>query len=45
MADMATGHAAKEAAVRGEQYLGFSEATYVNASFILYGHGMRRGMR
>ena len=43
MTDTAADRAAEEAAARGEQYLGFSEATYAAASPILHGHGIRRG--
>lgn len=43
MTDTAADRAAEEAAARGEQYLGFSEATYASASPILHGHGIRRG--
>ncbi|CAI4212179.1 unnamed protein product [Parascedosporium putredinis] len=41
--DTAADRAAEEAAVKGEPYLGFSEATYHSASPILHGHGVRRG--
>ncbi|KND88457.1 Phosphatidylserine decarboxylase proenzyme 1, mitochondrial [Tolypocladium ophioglossoides CBS 100239] len=41
--DTAADHAADEAAKRGEQYLGFAEATYEGASAVLQGHALRRG--
>ncbi|SPN98822.1 related to phosphatidylserine decarboxylase [Cephalotrichum gorgonifer] len=41
--DTAADRAAEEAAAKGEQYLGFSEATYADASPILHGHGVKRG--
>lgn len=43
MTDTAADRAAEAAAARGEQYLGFSEATYAAASPILHGHGIRKG--
>lgn len=43
LTDTAADHAAEEASQRGEPYLGFSEATYENASPVLHGHALRRG--
>ncbi|GAB0133179.1 hypothetical protein EsDP_00001592 [Epichloe bromicola] len=43
LTDTAADKAAEEAAQRGEQYLGFAEATYENASSVLGGHALRRG--
>lgn len=41
--DTAADKAAEEAQKRGEQYTGFSEATYENASLVLGGHALRTG--
>lgn len=41
--DTAADRAAHEAAARGEQYIGYSEATYEMASPVLHGHALRRG--
>ncbi|KAF2672655.1 phosphatidylserine decarboxylase [Microthyrium microscopicum] len=41
--DTAADRAAEQAAARGEQYSGFAEATYENASELLGGHALRRG--
>jgi phosphatidylserine decarboxylase len=41
--DTAADRAAEEAAKRGEQWSGFVEATYGNASQVLGGHALRRG--
>lgn len=41
--DTAADRAAEEAAVRGEPYSGFAEATYAQASKVLGGHALRRG--
>lgn len=43
LTDTAAARAAEEAALRGEQYGGFSEATYASASPVLHGHAVRRG--
>ncbi|EFY85389.1 phosphatidylserine decarboxylase proenzyme 1 precursor [Metarhizium acridum CQMa 102] len=43
LTDTAADHAAEEAAKRGEPYMGFSEATYEEASSVLHGHALRRG--
>ncbi|KAG6134432.1 hypothetical protein E4U38_002427 [Claviceps purpurea] len=43
LTDTAADQAAEEATQRGEQYLGFAEATYENASPVLRGHALRRG--
>jgi phosphatidylserine decarboxylase len=40
--DTAADRAAEEAAQRGEQYSGFAEASYENASAVLGGHALRR---
>jgi phosphatidylserine decarboxylase len=41
--DTAADRAAEEAAKRGEQWSGFVEATYANASQVLHGHALKRG--
>ncbi|MCJ1261534.1 phosphatidylserine decarboxylase 1 [Lobaria immixta] len=41
--DTAADRAAEEAALRGEPYSGFAEATYAQASKVLGGHALRRG--
>ncbi|KUI71392.1 Phosphatidylserine decarboxylase proenzyme 1, mitochondrial [Cytospora mali] len=41
--DTAADKAAEEAAMRGEPYTGFSEATYETASPVLQGHALRKG--
>lgn len=41
--DTAADRAAEEAAIRGEPYSGFAEATYAQASKVLGGHALRRG--
>lgn len=41
--DTAADRAAEEAAIRGESYSGFAEATYAQASKVLGGHALRRG--
>lgn len=41
--DTAADRAAEEAAVRGEAYSGFAEATYAQASKVLGGHALQRG--
>lgn len=41
--DTAADRAAGEAAMRGEPYSGFAEATYAQASKVLSGHALRRG--
>lgn len=41
--DTAADKAAEEAQKRGEQYTGFSEASYENASLVLGGHALRTG--
>ena len=43
LTDTAADQAVDEAAQRGEQYLGFAEATYEEASPVLHGHALRRG--
>jgi phosphatidylserine decarboxylase len=41
--DTAADREAQKAKERGEQYAGFSEASYANASKVLGGHALRRG--
>ena len=41
--DTAADREAQKAKERGEQYVGFSEASYKNASKVLGGHALRRG--
>ena len=41
--DTAADRAAEEAARAGQRYLGFTEATYEEASPVLHGHALRRG--
>lgn len=43
LTDTAADKAAEEAALRGEQYTGFAEATYEGSSKVLHGHALSRG--